>query len=321
MDGWWDCVQLDGFFARILRDDIRDKVRPQWPVLLGIAAARLMNLQSRGRAFQIGRRHYDVGNGLYAAMLDRRMVYSCAYWKDARTLDEAQEAKLNLVCRKLGLREGQSVLDIGCGWGSFAKYTAEKYGVRVVGVTVSREQTKLAREQCAGLPVEFRLEDYRDLRGTFNHVVSIGMIKHVGYKNYRTYFETARRCLSDGGLFLLQTIGSLRSDVTGDPWIGRYIFPNSMSPSIRQVAAAIEGLFVMEDLHNFGADYDRTLMAWHANFETAWPELKEHYDERFHRMWRYYLLACAGAFRARCNQLWQIVLSKRGNEGGYLAVR
>lgn len=321
MDGWWDVDQLDEFFYRLLRADLARHIRPTPALIWHYVSARLINLQSIARAFQIGEQHYDTGNDLYGAMLDARMVYTCGYWKDATTLDEAQEAKLDLVCRKLGLQSGQRVLDIGCGWGSWAKFAAEKYGVSVVGVTVSKEQKELADVLCAGLPVDIRLQDYRAVDEQFDHIVSLGMFEHVGSKNYQTYFDVVGRCLKDDGLFLLHTIGGNTSHVTGDPWIMKYIFPNSMLPSGRQIAAASEGRFVMEDWHNFSAYYDRTLMAWWANFDAAWPTLQAQYGDRFYRMWKYYLLSCAGLFRARKAQLWQIVYSKHGVTGGYQSVR
>ncbi len=319
MDGWWDCKRLDQFFDRILTAHLHKKVRKGlfWNAL----KARTINLQRGSRAYVIGRRHYDLGNELYACMLDKHMTYSCGYWKNARTLDEAQEAKLELCCRKLGLQRGMRVLDIGCGWGSFAKYAAEKYGVRVVGITVSKEQVTLARKRCKGLPVEIRLQDYRKLNGRFDRIVSIGMIEHVGYKNYRTYMHITHQCLKQNGLFLLHTIGGNTSVSSADPWIGKYIFPNSMLPSAKQIVAAAEGLFVLEDWHSFGADYDRTLLAWHENFTRSRKRLEGKYDERFCRMWTYYLLSCAGTFRARENQVWQIVLSRGGVRGGYDRVR
>ena len=160
------------------------------------------------------------------------------------------------------------------------------------------------------------VQDYRDVLGRFDRVVSIGMFEHVGPRNYRTFFELARRVLVvDDGPLLLNTIGGLSSQQSIDPWIGRYIFPNAVLPSTIQIARAAEALFVLEDLHNFGADYDCTLMAWHANFESAWPLLRDRFGERFRRMWRYYLLTCAGIFRARRNQLWQLVFSKKGIPG------
>jgi cyclopropane-fatty-acyl-phospholipid synthase len=321
MDGWWDCEQLDGFFFRLLRSEAESNVKKNRDLLFQVLLARLFNMQSKSRAFQIGERHYDLGNELFSKMLDHRMVYSCAYWKDGRSLSEAQENKLELICRKLGLHAGMKILDIGCGWGSLLKYAAEKYKVQGVGITVSKEQAALGKAICEGLPVEIKLQDYRDIDEKFDHILSVGMIEHVGYKNYRTYMEIVNRCLKDDGLFLLHTIGGSRSVKLVDPWMNKYIFPNGMLPSIKQLGSAIEGLFVMEDWHNFSADYDKTLMAWHTNFESHWDEIKSNYDESFHRMWVYYLLSCAGAFRARRNQLWQVVLSKKGVVGGYVSIR
>ncbi|MFH1405062.1 MAG: cyclopropane fatty acyl phospholipid synthase [Patescibacteria group bacterium] len=320
MDGWWKCERLDEFFTKILTDDVRNKIKKHWPVIVQAILAGLFNQQRPSKAFEIGQKHYDVGNDLYKAMLDKRMVYTCGYWAGAENLDQAQENKLNLVCKKIGLKAGDRVLDIGCGWGSFAKYASENYGVEVVGITVSKEQLELGQENTKGLPVELRLQDYRDITGEFDHVVSLGMFEHVGYKNYRTYMEVVHRVLKDDGMFLLHTIGGLKSGRTTDPWIAKYIFPNSMLPSMKQIASAIEGLFVVEDWHSFGADYDKTLMAWHQNISNAWPK-NNRYDERFRRMWSYYLLASAGSFRSRKNQLWQIVMHKHGIKGGYQSIR
>ena len=324
MDGWWESEKLDEFFTRVLkvRLDIRSTIK--WSKILHSLSGIFLNKQSVKRAFEVGERHYDIGNDLYETMLEERMVYTCGYWSgnpSAANLSEAQEAKLDLVCRKIGLKPGQKILDIGCGWGSFAKFAAEKYGVSVVGITISKEQAELARKLCEGLPVEIKLLDYREIEGEFDHIVSLGMFEHVGYKNYRNYMKTARRCLKDGGLFLLHTIGGNKSAIDTDPWISRYIFPNGMIPSIVQIGKAIDGLFIMEDWHNFGPDYDKTLMAWFKNFDDNWEKLKSKYDERFYRMWKYYLMVCAGSFRCRKNHLWQIVLSKNGVEGGYKAVR
>ncbi len=322
MDGWWDCAALDELFFRLIRSDLRSQVRP-WRLIFPYLYAKIFNGQRTAKAFTIGEMHYDIGNDLYSAMLDKRLTYTCGYWKNAKNLDQAQEAKLELVCRKIGLKKGQRVLDIGCGWGSFASYAAQKYGARVVGITVSKEQVVLARKLCKGLPVEIRLQDYREMNGNekFDHIVSLGMFEHVGPKNYQMYMEIADRCLKDDGFFLLHTIGSKRSLTIGDPWISKYIFPGAVLPSITQIGKSIERLFVMEDWHNFGSDYDKTLMAWFTNFDRAWPKLKSKYDERFYRMWKYYLLACAGSFRARHTQLWQIVLSKKGVIGGYKSIR
>jgi cyclopropane-fatty-acyl-phospholipid synthase len=321
MDGWWDCEALDQFFDRIMSARLDKKVRQSKAILWATLITRLTNPQSRAMAFKIGERHYDTGNDLFTVMLDKRLNYSCAYWQAANTLDEAQEAKLELTCRKLDLRPGMRVLDIGCGWGGFAIYAAEKYGVEVTGITVSREQVKLARRLCEGLPVKIELQDYRDLQGAFDRIVSIGMFEHVGVTNYRTFMQVVRRCLKKDGLFLLHTIAGNSSVRSMDPWIATYIFPNSMLPSARQITAAAEGLFVVEDWHSFGSHYDRTLMAWHRNVTENWHRIRETYDRRFYRMWTYYLLSCAGSFRARRNQLWQIVFSRNGLRQDYLSIR
>ncbi len=317
MDGWWSCQALDQLFDRILRAGVDHEAPRNVASIWHAAKAKIVNRQCKSRAGLVGKRHYDLGNRLFRHMLDKRMIYSCAFWDHASTLDEAQENKLELICRKIDLKPGMRVLDIGCGWGGFARWAAEKYDARVLGLTVSREQATYAREHSRGLDVAIELKDYRDLEGQFDRVVSIGMMEHVGAKNYRTYMQVLHRSLKPSGLCLVQTIGGNTSVSTTDPWIDRYIFPNSMLPSIRQIAAASEGLLVMEDWHSFGTHYDRTLMAWHRNFTRNWSNLKDLYDERFYRMWTYYLLSCAGSFRARRNQLWQIVFSKDGLRGGY----
>jgi len=328
MDGWWDCAQIDEMVCKVIRAKLDEKAKRNFSITYHILLAKIINLQSYKRAFHIGEKHYDLGNDLFQNMLDKRMNYSCAYWKNANSLDEAQENKLELICKKLNLKPGMRVLDIGCGWGAFGKYAAEKYDVTVVGITVSKEQFALGKELCKGLPVEFRLQDYRDLnapmespRKKFDHIVSVGMIEHVGYKNYRTYFEVANKCLNDNGLFLLHTIGNQISEKAADPWMNKYIFPDGMLPSIEQLGKAIENLFIMEDWHNFGADYDKTLLAWFNNFDNNYDKIENKYSERFYRMWKYYLLFLAGTFRARRNQVWQIVLSKDGVIDGYQSIR
>lgn len=316
MEGWWESQRIDQLFYRLAQLDAR-RIPIPLSFKLVFIKERLFNRQSQAKAHRIAEHHYDLGNDLFQAMLDRRMAYSCGYWRGAEDLNQAQEAKLDLVCRKLDLRPGQTVLDIGCGWGSFVKYAAEKYGVAAVGITVSAEQATLARELCQGLPVEIRVQDYRAVAETFDHIVSIGMFEHVGAKNYRTFFDVVHRCLRDDGLFLLHTIGRNTMGRPVDAWIEKYIFPNSAQPAIGQVGTASEGNFVMEDWQNFGADYDPTLMAWFANFDAAWDRLRPRYGETFYRMWKYFLLSCAGSFRARHNNVWQIVFSKHGRAGGY----
>lgn len=313
MAGWWDCPAIDQFITRAFKARLDEKVLKESRFLLQALKARLFNRQSSRRAFEVGIKHYDLGNDLYQAMLDKRLVYTCGYWKDADNLDDAQEAKLDLVCRKICAHPGMRILEIGCGWGSFAKYAAEKYGAEVLGVTVSKEQVALGMELCKGLPVELRLQDYREVSGTYDAVVSIGVMEHVGFKNYRAYMEVVDRCLKPGGIALFHTIGSNKTITHGEPWTDRYIFPNAVLPSISQLSKSMEGLFVVEDWHNFGPYYDPTLMAWNANFEKAWPDLKAKYGDVFYRMWRYYLLTNAGGFRSRHQQLWQVVFTRQGS--------
>ncbi len=313
----WDCERLDDFFTRILLADADNHIKKNFRFKADILLARLLNYQTPSRAYRNGSAHYDTGNDLFEVMLDKRMTYTCAFWENANTLDAAQENKLDLSCRKLQLRPGMHVLDIGCGWGSFAKFAAEEYGVKVTGITISKEQAELARERCKGLPVDIRLTDYRMVHESFDAIVSLGMFEHVGYKNYDSYMRMAHRCLKDDGLFLLHTIGGNTAHTFTDRWLNKYIFPNAMIPTIRLIGQFIEGLFVMEHWQNFSVDYDRTLLAWYDNIWQNWDQLKATYDQTFFRMWKYYLLSCAGSFRARKSQLWQIVLSKNGVPGGY----
>jgi cyclopropane-fatty-acyl-phospholipid synthase len=301
MEGWWDCEKLEEFFYRLISSRAEEKVSP--PVMLmGKVISKLYNMQRPSRAFKVAEKHYNIGNDLFKAMLDRRMLYSCAYWKDAESLEEAQEKKLDLIFQKLGLEAGMKVLDIGCGWGGAAKYAAEKYGVSAA----------MAREYCADLSVTIEVVDYRKLQGSFDRIYSIGMFEHVGYKNYRDYFKVVCQCLGEDGLMLLHTIGGNTSSTSVEPWADKYIFPNANVPSASQIAAGYEGLLKLEDWHVFTHDdYGRTLMAWYENIEKSWPMLGG-YGEEFQRMWRYYLLSCTGGFRSRTNQLWQLLLSKNG---------
>lgn len=321
--GWWDTDRLDELTHRFISSDCRLPFTDR--MALGLAGLRgfLMNKQSVSRAEQV-RSHYDLDDDLFAAMLDSRMIYSCGYWRNASTLEEAQEAKLDLICRKLELAPGMRLLDLGCGWGGLAKFAAERYKVSVVGVTISVNQASFAREDCAELPVEIRLADYRSLaaeQATYDAVASVGMFEHVGYKNYRRFMDIVGAVLKPGGLALVHTIGGSSSCATFDPWLNKNIFPNAHLPGPRQIMAASEGVLVLEDWQNFGPDYDTTLMAWHERFEAAWPQLRQRYGERFRRMWSCYLLTCAGSFRARKNQLWQIVFSSGRRKDIYLGAR
>jgi cyclopropane-fatty-acyl-phospholipid synthase len=323
MDGDWESERLDETVHRLLtaRLDIKIKRIARFQPLGMFLRNLLLNRQSRKRAFQVGEHHYDIGNDVYKAMLDPTMSYSCGYWKDAEDLDQAQIVKLRLICDKLELKPGHRLLDIGCGWGGLARLAAQDYGVEVTGITVSKEQQRLAQKRCSDLPVQIELMDYRDLDGRFDRVASVGMFEHVGPKNYSAYFATVDRVMASDGLFLLHTIGNFSRVHTTDAWIDKYIFPNGHIPSAGQLGRAIESEFILEDWHNFGQDYDTTLMAWWRNFDAAWPTLSDRYAERFYRMFKYYLHACAGYFRSRQGQLWQLVLSKRGRRQIYRSIR
>ena len=320
MDGWWECERIEQMVQRIFQANIYGDVK-SFSYLYDAFITLCFNLQKIKRAFRVGEQHYDLSYELFKSMLDKRMIYSCGYWKTANNLDEAQEAKLKLIFDKLMLEPGMQLLDIGCGWGGAARYAAENYDVSVTGITVSKEQAHYAKDNCRGLPVEIRLQDYRKLDAEYDRIYSIGMFEHVGYKNHRTYLETVRNILKPDGLSLLHTIGNNTTTYVTDPWIAKYIFPNSLIPSAKQITTACEGLFVIEDWHNFGLDYARTLLEWFKNFDDRWHTLKQNYDERFYRMWKYYLLVCAGAFLARDSNTWQIVMSPNGTEQCYRSPR
>ncbi|MEM1283431.1 MAG: cyclopropane fatty acyl phospholipid synthase [Chlamydiota bacterium] len=327
MEGWWDCDQLDELFYRICRNRLDGSFNKKWMIIGKSIMNTVVNLQTRFRSLRVAEEHYNLGNDLYERMLGPTMAYTCGYWKDAKNLDEAQNNKFDLICRKVGMKPGDRILELGCGWGTLAKYAAENYGVEVIAANISSEQVNYAKKNCQGLPIEFFLCDYRDDHiynpsgEVFDHVVSVGLCEHVGAKNYRTFIEVARRNMKEDGLFLLHTIGRNNTSYYVDPWISKYIFPNSLLPSIKLLSDAAEDQFIIEDLHNIGADYDKTLMEWHKNFNSHWESLSDQYDEKFFRLWNYYLLSCAGGFRARSMQLWQIVLSPNGVAGGYNTVR
>ncbi|MBN2079076.1 MAG: cyclopropane fatty acyl phospholipid synthase [Spirochaetes bacterium] len=318
-DGWWDCDALDQFFHRVFLARLNEKVKPV--SILAALEALFLNMQSRSRSRRVIDRHYDLDVDLYRSFLDPYNQYTCGYFNGNDDLAGAQERKLHLICRKLRLSPDDSVLDIGCGWGGFARFAAETYGCGVTGITISDEQLRYAREFCRGLPVSLVKSDYRDFRGTFDKVLVCGMIEHVGYKNHRRLMEMVFNSLKEGGLFLLQTIGSNVSTRRGDPWINKYIFPGGLIPSAKQILAAAEGLFSLEDWHVMGEHYDRTLMSWYGNFMKNWNQIKNAFDERFYRIWKYYFLSCAASFRARVNDLWQIVFSKNGLPSDYVCSR
>lgn len=325
VDGWWECDQIEVLFDKLIRAELPSHFKNHWATLAILFKEKLFNLQDRKGSLKFIKHHYDLGNDLFEFMLDKRMTYTCGYWKQAKTLNEAQEAKLDLVCKKIGLKKGMTVLDIGCGWGSFIKFAAEKYGARCVGITLSKEQAAYAKKSCRGLPVEVRIQDYRDVKEKFDRVISLGMFEHVGPKNYRTYMKAAHAALKEDGIFLLHCFGGTYPTPNRmqpeTRWVEKYIFPGMALPSVGQIYTASDSLFIPQDLQNFGKYYDPTLMAWFANCEKNQRAIKERYGERFYRLWRYYLLLCAGGFRSGKYHLWQMVFSKKPLPQVYETVR
>lgn len=327
MDGDWECEHLDEFFFRVMRHLDPKEIYHRDTLLKFWLKNIFVNPQSPRYSKKVAEQHYNLDNELYIAMLGQSMAYTCGYWASAQTLDEAQIAKYDLICRKLGLRPGEKVLELGCGFGGFAKYAAENYGVAMVSINISVEQMRYARTICRNLPVQLIECDYRDTQAynpqkiKFDKVVSIGLCEHVGYKNYDTFFRIARENLKKDGLFLLHTIAKNISTSFTDPWIQKYIFPQGTLPTLKALGGASEPYFSPEDVHNIGADYDKTLMAWYENFAKNWSKLSFRHDERFYRMWRYYLLSCAGGFRSRTMHLYQFVFSPLGELNGYRSPR
>lgn len=321
MDGFWSCQAIDNLFYRILTTGLHREVKLPNMRKMANLRSRLTNLQKRTRSKTVADKHYDPDTEIILAFLDPYNQYTCGYFKNTDDLNTAQKQKLDLICKKLHLSPSDRVLDVGCGWGGFARFAAETVGCHVTGISNAQEQIDYAKEFCHSLPVELHLSDYRDIKGTYNKVLVCGMIEHVGHRNYRRLMQTVYNHLDDHGLFLIQTIGGNTSLVTGDPWLLKYFFPNSMLPSLKQLCSAAEGLFTLEDVHNFGQYYDNTFMAWHANFQSHWPQIEDRLDTRTYRKWTYYFLHMAGTFRARLNQLWQIVFAKNGVPGGYPSIR
>jgi cyclopropane-fatty-acyl-phospholipid synthase len=315
MQGKWDSPCLDRVMSKLanLPAGAKRRIFSSWKSKAIIALASMTNAQKPSRELQVARGHYNLGNEFFHSWLDPHMQYSCASWKDAVTLEQAQAKKMELIAEKLQLRPGLRVLDIGCGWGGLGRYFIKEYGVTVTGVNISSEQVNWCRSKAAeeGLSDSFDIREmsYRDIRGTWDRIVCVGMIEHVGPKNYPEFFKICGHSLASNGLLLLQTIGSNTSrEVLNDRWITTYIFPNGTLPSISQIARAVEKRLVIEDLQNLGPDYDRTLMCWHERFQRAKPGLK--LDPVFERMWDFFLLYTASGFRERKTQLWQFVMTK-----------
>jgi cyclopropane-fatty-acyl-phospholipid synthase len=312
LDGWWSCADLEELAHRVARARL-EEIAEKLPGGLSLRVwSRLHNRQSRRRATQVTKAHYDLGNDFFLAFLGPKKSYSCGYFAGTDDLAEAQEKKIDLVCQKLGLRAGEHLLDVGGGWGELARHAASRYGVRVTSINISAAQMQFAREYCRGLDVEVVGCDYRDIRGRFDKIAAVAMFTHVGQGNYRKFMTSIYRALAPGGVFVMDGIWGNISMTHIDAWMDKYIFPNAMLPSGAQTFAAFEGLFVAEDLHNFGPHYVKTLRAWNDNLQRAWPQLARRYDERVRRIFEYYFLMSAGYFRARTVQNWQLVLTPQG---------
>jgi cyclopropane-fatty-acyl-phospholipid synthase len=326
MDGDWDAVELDELFRRIIRMKITRSLVVGLNRIFLDAKSRLKNLQTRNGSLAIAEAHYDLDHRLYENILGPYNQYTCCFFNNSQTLEEAEVEKLEMICNKLDLQPGDQVLDIGCGWGGFAKYAAQTRSCHITGISISKEQIVFAREYTDGLPVEIIELDYRDLpkrfaAGHFDKVLICGMIEHVGYKNYRGIMKVIDRVLKDDGRFLLHTIGNCKNTTVVDPWIEKYIFRNSMVPSMAQLVKAFEGLFVLQDWENYGHYYAPTLAAWQKNFEANWQKIKaldtaKKFDEKFRRMFNYYFLSCKAGFETEHINLWHLVLTKEGKGTG-----
>lgn len=327
MNGDWDCEQIDELFYRICRKELELKLYPKLGTWLYYLKNAMFNQQNPRKSREVAVQHYNLSNRLYELMLGKSMAYTCSYWKNAHSLDEAQFDKYDLICKKLHLKPGEKVLELGCGWGGLAKYMAEKYGCEVFAFDIGEGPSSYAKEFCKNLPVTIYQCDYRDThiynpnKIKFDKLVSVGVLEHIGYKNYQNFLNITSGFIKPEGIFLLHSIGGNYSLNYCDPWIDKYIFPNGMLPSIKQLGEAFEHQYIVEDFQNFGAYYDKTLLAWKDNFNQNWDELKSSFDERFRRMMNYYLASCAGGFRARGMQLWQFVLSPKGLTNGYTSFR
>jgi cyclopropane-fatty-acyl-phospholipid synthase len=320
MDGWWECQAIDQMLTKLVTVNAAAQLTPSLSVLFSALKSNIFNLQTKARAAKNAKHHYNIGNDLYERMLDSEMAYSCGYWKEATNLDQAQLNKFDLICKKLKLEKGMTLLDIGSGWGGFLRYAVKNYGVQATGISPADQQILLAKERSAGLKIDFYQMDYRDFTGRFDRIVSVGMMEHVGPKNFREFFNKCDELLAHDGIMLHHLISSTRSQNRTDGFFNRYIFPGGVIPSPSQITKAVEDLFVLEDVHNFGLDYDKTLMCWHKNINEKWDELPE-YDNRFKRMWNYYLLASAAGFRSRSLSLNQYVFRKEGILEPYSSIR
>ncbi len=261
--------------------------------------------------------HYDLGEELYNLFLDKKFrMYSCAYWKSPEeSLEQAQQNKINHIIKKLDLRAGQKVLDIGCGWGGLCFEMAKQSKCEVTGITLSKNQYEYCVKKSKELKLDnqchFELLDYRHLNGKFNRIVSVGMVEHVGRKFYKTFFKKINELMTDDGLSLIHTIGSTQPKGPPQPWISRYIFPGGLVPSASDLIDAVEKTdLILTDMESLIRHYDKTLKAWLVRFLENRDRAKKMYDERFCKMWEFYLASCSAAFKYRDLLVYQLQIAK-----------
>jgi cyclopropane-fatty-acyl-phospholipid synthase len=319
MDGDWDCDALDEMFRRVLGSGAQHRPLVRAAGALKALQSRLTNLQTKRRSRAVAEEHYDIDHRMYAHFLGPWNQYTCCFFDGTTDLERAEVIKLEMLCDKLELKAGDRLLDIGCGWGGFAKYAAQTRGCEVTGISLSDEQIRYAVDYTKGLPVTIRKLDYRDLPDSglppFDKISIVGMIEHVGYKNYAPLMGVVHQMLKPDGLFLLHTIGNCEKTIVVDPWIEKYIFRNSMAPAMSQLSDAAEGKFVIEDWENYGHHYVPTLQSWYDRFNANWDRIraipaKRPFDERFRRLWNYYLMSCKAAFEVEKLHLWQLVMTR-----------
>lgn len=313
MDGDWTTDNLYGVLLELQKN--RDKISKHiksnmFQILLFKIYYCIFRTNTRDTVKNNVSHHYDIGNDLYRKQLGRTMQYTCAYYhKSKMTLNQAQDAKMKLIAKKLDLQPGMSVLDIGCGFGALAYYLVKRYSVKVLGVTLSEEQIKYANKYYKHPNLTIKYKDYRDVTGKFDRVYSIGMFEQVGKDNYSVYFDKCYELLKTNGIMLLHTISKNYRENPRYNFITQYIFPEGELPHISDLSGKfLDNKWHLEDLHNFGQSYNKTLLDWHKNLDN-FKELPN-YSPRFQRMWKYYLLGCSAAFKVRMISLWQIVYTK-----------
>lgn len=309
LNGWWECADISGFILRIIKSGIHLRV-PRVDIFLRRLRFGLIDAQNRIRSKRVAELHYDEDPYIFEVMLGSTNSYTCARWKGVITLDAAQQQKMDLLCKKAGLSSGMTVLDIGSGWGGFLAYAAERYQVRGIGLTISKTQLDYARKRYGNLPVEFRLQDYRDFVGGVDAVVSICVIEHVGSDHYREYFQKVRETLTrEDGFFAMQCILACDTQARMDPWTEKHIFPNGILPTLERIENAVEGILHIVDREFFRDDYVRTFSAWYENLVRNKNAIIARCGVRYFRKYEYYLCLYIAGFGSGRIDVGQFVLS------------